>query len=82
LKTWEVTADCRKFEKHTEEFHDMCLSKYYCFGNETKEEEMTVNFGTPRETTNVYKIAVGNPDRKKTFCSCRRMPKNNALKNV
>jgi hypothetical protein len=80
LEDVKVTADCRKFEKHIEEFHDMCLPKCYCFGNET-EEEMTVNFGTPRETTNMYKIAVGNPDRKKTFCRCRRIRKNNALKN-
>jgi len=41
--------------------------KWYCFGNGTKEEEMTVTVGTQRKTKNKYKIAVGNPERKKSY---------------
>jgi len=37
----------------------------FCFGNGTKEELMTVTFGTQRKTKNKCKIAVGNPERKK-----------------
>ena len=45
----------------------MFFPKCYRFGNGTKEEEVTVTFGTQRKTKNKYKIAVGNPKSKKPY---------------
>jgi hypothetical protein len=43
------------------------FSRFYCFGNETNEEEMTLTFGTPRKARKECKTAARNPDRKKPF---------------